>query len=283
MNSIYSVKFKCERKNIYAALDESTFRPGDYVIVEADKGIDLGTISYKKVDEPEDTSPESYLKIKHIASEIEIEKHQGMEKKEKEAFNFCLEKIKDHELEMKLVDVEYQFDSNKITFFFTAEKRIDFRALVKDLASKYNTRIELRQIGVRDEARRIGGYGKCGLKLCCVTFIDEFEPISTQMAREQLLTGNPEKLSGLCGRLLCCLAYEYDMYKDELAHYPQVGSKIDIDGVEAVIKNIDIFNKTVMLKFPDGSEEYVPVEDIMEAEVIEKVEVVQGEEKFPDG
>jgi cell fate regulator YaaT (PSP1 superfamily) len=160
------------------------------------------------------------------------------------------------------VDTEYQFDGSKLTFFFTAEKRIDFRELVKELASIYRTRIELRQIGVRDEAKRLGGYGCCGLKLCCTTFIQEFSPITTQIAKEQNLSLNPAKLSGNCGRLLCCLLYEKDFYEKSMGFYPKVGSKFQTDKGEGVVEKVNLFKEYIVVKHEDGEEQKVGLAEL---------------------
>jgi len=167
---------------------------------------------------------------------------------------------------MKLVDAELQFDNNKITFFFTAEKRVDFRELVKELASTYKTRIELRQIGVRDEARRIGGFGVCGLPLCCARFIHEFEPVSTQLAREQNLSLNPAKISGNCGRLLCCLRYEKELYKRSLPLYPKVGERFQTEKGEGVVEKINIFKEYIVVKHETGEEEKITLTQLRKKE-----------------
>jgi len=164
---------------------------------------------------------------------------------------------------MKLVDIEYQFDRNKITFFFTADHRVDFRALVRDLASEYKTRIELRQIGVRDEARRIGGFGICGQEQCCVTFLQKFEPISTQDARVQNLSLNPTKISGNCGRLLCCLKYEVDMYDQILSKYPEIGSKYSAEGIHGTVAGISVFDDCMVVVDENGEEIKVAGKDII--------------------
>jgi len=285
LGEYFVIKFKAERKNIYFTKKNTYFRPGDRVIVEADKGIDLGLISYKKVIKQENEGDEHYFKIKHHCSSEDLEKESKNRDKEKNAFRYCFDKIIGHKLDMKLVDVEYQFDGKKITFFFTADNRVDFRSLVKDLASNYGTRIELRQIGVRDVARRIGGYGKCGLKLCCTTMIDEFVPITTKMARDQLLTGNAQKLSGACGRLMCCLAYEYDLYQDEIKKYPPIGSTVTTIAGKALIESIDIFKEKVQIKYEDGTEEYVTLEVLKDLEITESQNVGDDEElkKIADG
>ncbi len=163
---------------------------------------------------------------------------------------------------MKLVDIEYQFDRNKLTFFFTADHRVDFRALVRDLASEYKTRIELRQIGVRDEAKRLGGYGVCGLRLCCASFLQNFEPISTQDARVQGLSLNPSKISGNCGRLLCCLKYEVDYYASVRSKYPEIGEKYKTDKGEGIVERIDVFEDYMVVRHEFGEEEKIAGDEL---------------------
>jgi cell fate regulator YaaT (PSP1 superfamily) len=174
------------------------------------------------------------------------------EEKSKKAFEICLQKIKQHQLEMKLVDVEYTFDRSKIIFYFTADGRIDFRELVKDLAAVFKTRIELRQIGVRDEAKMLGGLGPCGRPLCCATFLGEFEPVSIKMAKEQNLSLNPAKISGICSRLMCCLKYESTSYRDAKSDLPLVGGKVRIDGAEGTILETYPVKESVLVQFENN-------------------------------
>jgi cell fate regulator YaaT (PSP1 superfamily) len=253
----YNVKFKGERKQCYLDDGANFYQVGDFVLVEAEKGEDLGVVAQKRLKEPAPEDREEIKKIKRKATPEDIAKIEVNRNKEKDSFVLCSKKIVEHNLVMKLVDVEFQYDGNKITFFFTAEKRIDFRSLVKDLASFYNTRIELRQIGVRDEARRIGGYGHCGVALCCASFKDEFEPVTTKMARDQLLSVNPRKLSGACGRLMCCLEYEYNFYTEELAKYPAIGSTVHTTKGEAIVDHVDIFKGNATLHFHDDNDEVI--------------------------
>ena len=189
--------------------------------------------------------------------------------KEDEAFIVCLKKIRNHDLKMKLVDVEYQYDGNKICFYFPADKRIDFRSLVKDLAAEYRTRIELRQIGVRDEARRLGGLGVCGRPLCCKTFLNSFEPITSQMARDQNLSLSPSKISGLCGRLMCCLAYEEDFYKVQSGQLPMVDSVLECEGKRLRVNKVDIFTELFVVIDDDGNETTIPMNQFGDYRVIE--------------
>jgi len=181
---------------------------------------------------------------------------------ERDAFIDCRKRIEEHGLDMKLVDVEHQFDRNKITFYFTADVRVDFRALVRDLAGRYRTRIELRQIGVRDEAKRMGGVGVCGRRLCCTTFLREFEPVVTQFAKEQNLALNPTKLSGCCGRLMCCLKYEREFYTEILKKFPEEGTTIKTDKGRGYLKRFDIFKETAFLQYENGEEEEIGLEQL---------------------
>ena len=262
MHNTIEVVFKGERKEIYSNPQQFPFKVGDYVIVEADKGEDLGIINQlgallriKKKD--------SVLKsIQRKPDPEDLRKLEENRGKEKAAFIVCKQKIEKHQLNMKLVDVEYQFDGNKITFYFTADRRVDFRDLVKELAGEYKVRIELRQIGVRDEARRMGGYGICGRKLCCTTFIKEFEPITTQCAKEQNLPLNPQKLSGVCSRLMCCLLYERDLYHEFMKRFPELESRVKTPKGEATIAKVDIFTDKVYLKYDNDEWETYTLEDI---------------------
>lgn len=262
MYDYIEVVFKGERKLIYENPQQFPFKIGDYVIVEADNGEDLGEVnqvgallSMKKSDTP--------LKaILRRTNADDLKKSQQNRDLEKKAFLVCKEKIEKHGLNMKLVDVEYQFDAKKITFYFTAERRVDFRELVKDLAAQYKVRIELRQIGVRDEARRFGGYGICGRKLCCTSFLKEFDPITTQCAKEQNLPLNPQKLSGVCGRLMCCLNYERELYLEVLEKFPPIESRIKTPKGEAIIEKIDVFSQAAVLKYENNEYEVLTLKEI---------------------
>ncbi|MEJ2054928.1 MAG: regulatory iron-sulfur-containing complex subunit RicT, partial [Calditrichaceae bacterium] len=229
-------------------------KPGDYVIVEAEKGVDLGLVS--KIGRLVTLNvikgePKNLIRL---AEDEDLQKLKDNRLKEAKAFMVCREKIVIHNLNMKLVDVEYQYDQNKLTFYFTSEKRIDFRELVKDLAGKYKTRIEMRQIGVRDEARRMGGLGICGEPLCCSLFMREFEPISTQYAKDQHLPLNPCKLTGVCGRLKCCLLYENGFYETTLKKFPPLDKIVYTSKGKAIIEKVDIFRDVIYLRYPDEDE-----------------------------
>lgn len=212
MPIVIGVRFKPAGKIYYFDPDNYEITGNDKVIVETARGIEFGhvVVGPREINENEIVQP--LKKVLRVASGEDVEQVKVNEAKEKEAFQVCLDKIIEHNLPMKLIEVEYTFDNSKIIFFFTAEGRVDFRELVKDLASVFRTRIELRQIGVRDEAKMLGGIGACGRVLCCHSFLGDFDPVSIKMAKEQSLSLNPAKISGICGRLMCCLKYENDVY-----------------------------------------------------------------------
>lgn len=238
MIEIIGVRFKNAGKTYYFDPLKFDIKLGDKVIVETSRGIEFGTvvIPRRAVDNSKITKP---LKgVIRLANEADFKRQKENGEKEKEAFNICLEKIKEHNLEMSLVDVEYTFDGNKILFYFTADGRIDFRELVKDLATVFRTRIELRQIGVRDESKIMGSIGICGRELCCSKFLGEFAPVSIKMAKEQGLSLNPAKISGACGRLMCCLKYEQDNYEELLKLTPQRGSTVKTSEGRGVVEDV---------------------------------------------
>lgn len=263
MSKFLEVMFKGNRLATYFNREECSLTVGDYVIVGVGDGEDLGSI-HRLVDVVYGcgkTPPE--YEVLRMASEEELNtlKENGL--KEAAAKPIAKRLFKKHELDMKLSEVEYQFDRKKLTFFFTADERVDFRNLVKDLAKQFRLRIELRQINAREEARKLGGCGKCGLELCCTTCIlHEFKPVSTQHAKDQFLTENPSKLTGMCGRLRCCLRYELEMYKDAAKLFPEMDSVIMTPAGKAKVAKIDILNKMVHLRFEDQSVEPLPLDDV---------------------
>jgi cell fate regulator YaaT (PSP1 superfamily) len=263
MAKILEIGFKGGRKTFYANPQEFPFGVGDLVVVEADNGedlgqvINLGSLVDKRVGDHE------LLQIIRKPSKKDFEILYENQKLERDAFLDCRKRIEEHGLDMKLVDVEYQFDRHKITFYFTSDNRVDFRALVRDLAARYKTRIELRQIGVRDEAKRIGGVGVCGRRLCCTTFLREFEPIVTQLAKDQNLALNPTKLSGCCGRLMCCLRYEHEYYEIIATQFPEIGTSIKTDKGTGLLKRIDIIEEKAVIEFEDESEVKLSLEEIV--------------------
>lgn len=231
MVNVVGIRFKKVGKIYYFEPQDLKINKGDYLIVETARGIELGecVIGIKEISEEEIISP--LKKVLRIATEEDILKHKENKDKEVAALEICLKKIEEHNLNMKLIDVEYTFDNNKVIFYFTADGRVDFRELVKDLATIFKTRIELRQIGVRDEAKMIGGLGPCGRPMCCSSFLGDFASVSIKMAKEQNLSLNPTKISGICGRLMCCLNYEQNTYEDIRKRLPKVGSIVEtVDG-----------------------------------------------------
>lgn len=266
MQNLLQVKFKGERKAFFANPLQFPFRVKDVAVVEAEKGEDLGVVNLCNVTaQAAKLDPNEPLrKVLRKPTDADLAKHQANKSSELRAREACRQKIVVHNLDMKLVDCEYQLDGNKITFYFTAEKRVDFRELVKDLASEYHTRIELRQIGVRDEAKRLGGYGVCGRELCCSCWIGDFAPITTQAAKEQNLPLNPNKLAGVCGRLKCCLMYERDFYNQAIARFPHLAKPIKTEKGEGTIVKIDIFRDTVTVKYPNDEFEVLMLATVKE-------------------
>lgn len=255
MVKVIGVKFKASGRIYYFDPLNFDIKAEDGVIVETARGLEFGDVvtGPKEVEEKEIVAP---LKpVVRIATDEDRRLRAMYAAKESEAFNICLEKIADHELDMKLVDVEYTFNGSKVVFYFTADERVDFRELVKDLAYALKTRIELRQIGVRDEAKMLGGIGPCGRLVCCKSFLDDFRPVSIKMAKEQNLSLSPTKISGLCGRLMCCLQYEQSAYEAIRSCMPKPGKEVNtIDGVGVVVENNAITERTkVRLTMEDGS------------------------------
>jgi len=262
MADLYLVEFKGSRKEFFYNTYYHTLKLDDYVIVQADQGEDMGLLSLKidtDVDFTDGARPRSILRP---AGEDDQTHFNELKDNEIQYKGEIIELIKKHQLLMKVVDVECQFDGNKITFYFTADHRVDFRALVRDLAACYRTRIELRQIGVRDEARRIGGYGVCGRMQCCNSHIRDFAPISTQHAREQYLSLNPSKISGNCGRLLCCLRYESALYANCKKKFPDTGKFIVTQKGSGTIDRLDVFNEEAIVINEDGIPFRVSAEEI---------------------
>lgn len=252
MTKVIGVRFRTAGKVYFFDPLQLEIKRGDHVIVETARGIEFGTV-VAGVHEVEDDKVIQPLKpVMRIAGERDIEQEAANKEKEKEAFKICKEKILKHGLEMKLIDAEYTFDNNKVLFYFTADGRIDFRELVKDLASVFKTRIELRQIGVRDETKIRGGIGICGRPLCCHSYLSDFVPVSIKMAKEQNLSLNPTKISGLCDRLMCCLKYEQDHYEQTRKRMPRVGREIITPDGLGVINAINVLEETVRVRIAVG-------------------------------
>jgi cell fate regulator YaaT (PSP1 superfamily) len=263
---VVQVEFKGERRAYFLNTKKFPVTEGDYVVVQVERGRDTGKVVRcgDVLDKIPDIRPVKQ-EVLRKASEEDLRKWEENKRKEEEARRVCEEKIAAHGLKMKLVEVEYQLDGTKITFFFTADERVDFRELVKDLAGIYKTRIELRQIGVRDEAKRLGGYGSCGRKYCCTTFLQEFEPVTLRMARDQRLSLSPTKISGACGRLMCCLAYEREYYMEVARQLPKVGRRLTTPYGEVTVTKIDIFAQAVIAEDENGEEMRLTLEQFRKA------------------
>jgi cell fate regulator YaaT (PSP1 superfamily) len=248
---IVEVAFKAGRIGIFANRAGLALQPEQYVVVEAEKGEDLGKIVQSGETYGYNVEDDALKNVLRVATPEDLERLQRNRELEEQAIRECKMKIIEHHLNMNLVDAEFQFDHKKLTFYFTSEQRVDFRKLVRDLAGKYHTRIELRQIGVRDAAKHVGGYGTCGCQLCCTVFLRKFENITTQYIKDQLIPMSPSRLTGVCGRLKCCLAYERDYYLEELAKMPAVGETVTYKEISGVVEKVDIFNRTVYLRTED--------------------------------
>jgi len=243
---VVGVRFRKAGKVYYFDPLEFDIKQGSNVIVETARGVEFGYVVMGIKDLPEDKITQPLKPVLRPATEEDVKTQEANAEREKEAFKICLEKIRKHNLEMKLIDSEYTFDNNKLLFYFTADGRVDFRELVKDLASVFKTRIELRQIGVRDETKILGGIGVCGRALCCHTYLSEFIPVSIKMAKEQNLSLNPTKISGVCGRLMCCLKNEEEAYEELNSHLPNVGDYVTTpDGLRGEVQSTSVLKQLV--------------------------------------
>lgn len=252
MVKVIGVRFENAGKLYFFDPGEMWPTPGDFVVVETSRGIEFGEV-VTQMQEIDDSKLSSPLKpVIRIASEEDVAHARENKAAEKEAHAICQKKIAEHKLDMKLVSVEYTFDNSKILFYFTANGRVDFRSLVKDLACVFKTRIELRQIGVRDEAKMIGGLGPCGRQICCGAFLGDFQPVSIKMAKEQNLSLNPNKISGICGRLMCCLKYEQDQYEQIRKKMPKVGKEVVTPDGNGVVWDLNVIKETVRVKIQKG-------------------------------
>ncbi len=258
MTKVIGVRFRTAGKIYFFDPKEFEIKRGDHVIVETARGIEFGTVM-SGVTEVEDEKVVQPLKpVLRVATQKDIEQEAENKLKEKEAFRLCLEKIREHELDMKLIDAEYTFDNNKVLFYFTADGRIDFRELVKDLAAVFKTRIELRQIGVRDETKIRGGIGICGRPLCCHSYLADFVPVSIKMAKEQNLSLNPTKISGVCGRLMCCLKNEEDTYEELNRSLPRIGETVTAeDGTKGEVQSVNVLRQLVKVVVEEGDEKEI--------------------------
>lgn len=252
MTQVISVKFKDSGKNYYFSPDGKDYVAGQNVIVETANGLAFGTVAESNHEVPDDRVVPPLKKALRVANEKDLQRLEENKSKESDAFKVCEGKIDSHKLDMKLVRVEYSFDGSKITFFFTADGRVDFRELVKDLANHFHSRIELRQIGVRDEARMLGGVGICGQEYCCKRFLDDFLPVSIKMAKEQGLSLNPTKISGSCGRLMCCLNYEQESYEYLNSITPSVGATVKTEQGVGIVTDVNFITGNLTVKPKEG-------------------------------
>lgn len=298
MKNIVGIRFKKLGKIYFFNPKGIKVEKGDKVIVETSQGEEYAEvlIPNRNVEDEKIVAP--LKKVLRITTNRDIKRHEECKKIEKEAFKVCEQKIKEHKLNMILTEVECKFDNSKMLFYFTADGRVDFRELVRDLAAIYKTRIELRQIGVRDEVKRIGGNGVCGRELCCCTFLNDFEAVSIKMAKEQNISLNPSKISGNCGRLMCCLKYENDVYEDKLKHLPNVGAIVKTEDGIGEVDNIEILKEKLRIKFKgedgytykkydakdviiikDVAREQVDEEEIQNKKELEELEKLEQEDK----
>ena len=264
MTKVIGVRFRTAGKIYFFDPLDLEIKRGDHVIVETARGIEFGTVMTGTTEVEDEKVVQPLKPVLRIANQRDIDQEAANKLKEKEAFKICLEKIRKHELEMKLIDAEYTFDNNKVLFYFTADGRIDFRELVKDLAGVFKTRIELRQIGVRDETKIVGGIGICGRPLCCHTYLADFIPVSIKMAKEQNLSLNPTKISGVCGRLMCCLKNEEDTYEELNRKLPGIGDYVTTDdGLKGEVHSVNVLRQLVKVVVEEGDEKEIkeyPVE-----------------------
>lgn len=268
MAAVIGVRFKNVGKVYYFAPGEHTLKIGDKVIVETARGIECGEVAMGNKEVAEEEIPQPLKNVIRVATQEDLAHVAENAAREKSAFAICSKKIEAHKLEMKLVDVEYTFDNSKILFYFTADGRVDFRELVKDLASVFRTRIELRQIGVRDEAKMLGGLGVCGRPLCCSTFLGGFQPVSIKMAKEQGLSLNPVKISGTCGRLMCCLKYEQEAYQDLLRSTPTVNSLVMTPEGRGVVTDVNLLTGILHIKLENEQDAVVRTYPVKQVKVL---------------
>ena len=304
MIKVIGVRFRTAGKIYFFDPLDFQVNRGDHVIVETARGIEFGTVVSTPREVEEDKVIQPLKPVLRVATQRDIEQEAANKVKEKEAYKICLEKIQKHELEMKLIDAEYTFDNNKVLFYFTADGRIDFRELVKDLAGVFKTRIELRQIGVRDETKIMGGIGSCGRPLCCHTHLSEFIPVSIKMAKEQNLSLNPTKISGGCGRLMCCLKHEEDTYEELNRTMPGIGDYVTTDdGLKGEVHSVNVLRQLVKVVVEENDEKTIheykveqlqfkkrhgkrekfdlSAEEMKELEKLEKEEQLDGVEEKP--
>ena len=273
MKKVTGVRFRIPGKIYYFDKKKKKKKKGMYVIVDTSKGNEYGEVVFVDKEVPDEEVGEELKKIISISTPKDEKIRQSYKAKERGAFETCKKKIEKHNLPMKLINAEYKYDGSKIIFYFTAEGRIDFRELVKDLAAVFKTRIELRQIGVRDEVKRLGGLGPCGRELCCCTFLENFETVSIKMAKEQNISLNPTKISGKCGRLMCCLKYEQNAYEEISKKLPKIGAIVQTDEGKGEVVSVEILKEVIRVKYLDGDEAYFKKHNAADVKVIKDAKV----------
>lgn len=298
MKNIVGVRFKKLGKIYFFNPKGLKLEKGSKIVVETSQGEEIAEVLIPNRNVDEDKIVEPLKKVLRIATDRDLKRADECRKIEKEAFDICQKKIKEHNLDMNLIEVECKFDNSKVLFYFTADGRIDFRDLVKDLAAIYKTRIELRQIGVRDEVKRIGGNGVCGRELCCCSFLSDFEAVSIKMAKEQNISLNPSKISGNCGRLMCCLKYESDVYEEKLSKLPNIGAIVKTEDGEGEVDSIETLKERVRVKIKtedggftykkfdakdvkiikDGTKEQFDEEELKNKKELEELEKLEKED-----
>jgi len=278
---IVRIQFSTAGKLYDFSVGRAELKPGDRVIVETERGKSIGQVVAGPLEIDDAALPEGIKQVQRLAEPSDLATHAANTLKEKEAHRFCLNRIKERSMDMKLVKVEYLFDGSKAIFYFTADGRVDFRELVKDLAHSFHTRIEMRQIGVRDESKMVGGIGICGRELCCSSYLREFEPVSVKMAKEQNLALNPSKISGQCGRLLCCLSYEFDTYCSLRKGLPKCGKRVQCGCVDGEVVKVNVLAGTVTVRNSDDTLVQLKGDDISPENVSDRVKKPQGKGETP--
>ena len=273
MKTIVGIRIKKPGKVYYIDPGKYKYNVGEFVIVETALGEEYAEVVIANKEIPEDRIVTPLKPVKRKATEKDKKHYEENKVKEKEAFGIAVKNIKKHKLDMNLIDVEYKFDNSKILFYFTADGRIDFRELVKDLAAIFKTRIELRQIGIRDEIKRIGGNGICGRELCCCSHLSNFETVSIKMAKEQNLSLTPSKISGACGRLMCCLKYEQEVYEEKLARLPKPGAIVKTEEGEGVVENVETLKELVRVRIEEKDNVKIKKFPVSEIKIIKDAQV----------
>lgn len=282
MKNIVGVRFRRLGKIYFFNPQYIMLKKDDMVIVDTDEGEEIGKVAIPSRAIDEEKVQKELKRVIRIANERDLKRYQECQRNEKEAFIYCNKKIKEYGLKMNLTDVEFKFNNSKVLFYFTADGRVDFRELVKDLAAMYRTRIELRQIGVRDEIKRLGGNGVCGRQLCCCSFLSDFEAVSIKMAKDQNLSLNPSKISGNCGRLMCCLKYEDEVYQEKMERLPHIGAIVKTPDGVGEVESVETLAERIKVKFKSGDDFSKKKYELKDIKIIKDTqkEAVDEEEKI---